>query len=108
MEKQHGRNRAKKGQIVIKNRPKILLNLLFDTALGVQRDLVKSLSTLYHSLHRHLATCWHNGIDGHAQMFISVQHLLVLWLILSLAVYTVSRLCKNYPFPEAPAMSLPQ
>ena len=34
------------------------------TALGVQRDLVKSLSTLYHSLHRHLAvlaTCWHNG-----------------------------------------------
>ena len=39
------------------------------TALGVQRDLVKSLSTLYHSLHRHLATCWHNGIDGHAQLF---------------------------------------
>ena len=39
------------------------------TALGVQRDLVKSLSTLYHSLHRHLATC---GIDGHAQLFISL------------------------------------
>ena len=26
----------------------------------------------------------------------------------SLAVYTVSRLCKNIPYPEAPAMSLPQ
>ena len=52
------------------------------TALGVQRDLVKSLSTLYQSLHRHLATCWHNEIYGHAQMFITVQHLLVFWLIL--------------------------
>ena len=45
------------------------------TALGVQRDLVKSLSTLYQSLHRHLATCWHNWIHGHAQLFI--QHLLL-------------------------------
>ena len=46
------------------------------TALGVQRDLVKSLSTLYHSLHRHLATC---GIDGHAQLFISLlQHACIL------------------------------
>ena len=44
------------------------------TALGVQRDLVKSLSTLFQSLHRHLAACWHNGIHGHAQLFI--QHLL--------------------------------
>ena len=41
-------------------------------ALGVQSDLVKSLSTLYQSLHRHLATCWHNRIHGHAQLFI--QH----------------------------------
>ena len=46
---------------------------------NVSRDLVKSLSTLYQSLHRHLATCWHNGIHGHAQLFI--QHLLVFWLI---------------------------
>ena len=30
------------------------------TALGVQRNLVKSLSTLYQSLHRHLATLWLN------------------------------------------------
>ena len=31
---------------------------MIQTALGVQRDLVKSLSTLYQSLHRHLATWW--------------------------------------------------
>ena len=51
------------------------------TALGVQRDLVKSLSTLFQSLHRHLATCWNNEIHGHAQLFI--QHLHVYWLIIS-------------------------
>ena len=55
------------------------------TALGVQRDLMKSLSTLYQSLHRHLATCWHNGIHGHAKLFI--QHLLVFWLINSERLY---------------------
>ena len=52
------------------------------TALGVQRNLVKSLSTLYQSLHRHLAMCWHNGIHGHAQLLF-IQHLLVFWLISS-------------------------
>ena len=42
---------------------------------------MKSLSTLYQSLHRHLATCWHNGIHGHAQAQLFIQHLLVFWLI---------------------------
>ena len=49
------------------------------TALGVQRDL--PISTLYQSLHRHLATCWHNGIHGHAGAQLFIQLLLVFWLI---------------------------